>query len=159
MRGRGFCPATWEFAKRSGRKPSRRTPTSEPLNTTFQKRVAMPDRKSLVSTLCLTSSLSPLVWVLVGPVWTSGFVIVSSRPDCLRRDLGVRQPTTRVSAATTTDAVLKVDALPSESEEQERAYALDEPRVSFVIPYSFRNAADRQLIAPRSLLSLYPLRC
>ena len=119
----------------------------------------MPERKSLVSMLCLTSSLALLVWVLVGPIWMSGFVIVSSRPDYVRRNLGVRQPTTRVSAATSTDAVVKVDALASESEEQERAYALEQPRVSFVIPYSFRKAAGRQLIAPRSLLSLYPLRC
>ena len=58
-----------------------------------------------------------------------------------------------------TDAVLEVDALPSESEERERADALDEPRVSFLIPCSFRKVSDRQLIAPRSILSLYPLRC
>ena len=58
-----------------------------------------------------------------------------------------------------TDAVLQVDALPSENEEQDRADALDGPRVSFLIPYSFRKVSDRQFIAPRSILSLYPLRC
>jgi hypothetical protein len=121
----------------------------------------MTDRKSLVSTLWLTSSLALLASVLVGPLRTSGFVSVSSRPDCLRRDfvLPPGQPTTRLGAAMDTDAVLQVDALPSESEEQDRADALDEPRVSFLIPCSFRKVPDRQSIIPRSILSLYPLRC
>jgi hypothetical protein len=112
----------------------------------------MPDRKSLVSTLLLTSSLALL---------TSGFVTVSSRPDCLRRNfaLTVGQPTTFLCAAMATDAVLQMKALLSEDEEQDRADPLDEPRVSFLIPCSFRKNPDRQLIAPRSNLSLYPLRC
>ena len=95
------------------------------------------------------------------PIRTSGFVTVSSRPDCLRRNFALPpgQPTTRLSAAMATDAVLEVNALPSENEEQDRADALDEPRVSFLIPCSFRKVPDRQLIAPRSILSLYPLRC
>ena len=59
----------------------------------------------------------------------------------------------------TTYALLEVDALPTESEEQERADALDEPRVSFLIPCSFCKVPDRQSIAPRSILSHYPLRC
>jgi hypothetical protein len=58
-----------------------------------------------------------------------------------------------------TDAVLEVDVLPPESEEQDRADALDEFRVSFLIPCSFRKVPDRQVIAPRSILSFYPLRC
>ena len=119
----------------------------------------MPDRKSLVFTLCLTSSLALLASVLVAPIRTSGFV--SSRPDSLRRNfiLPPGQLTPRLSAAMATDAVLEVNALPSENEEQDRADALDEPRVSFLIPCSFRKVPDRQLIAPRSILSLYPLRC
>jgi hypothetical protein len=36
---------------------------------------------------------------------------------------------------------------------------MEEPRVSFLIPWSFRKVPDRQSIAPRSILSLYPLRC
>ena len=134
---------------------------SEPRITTFEKRGAMPDRKSLVSMLWLTSSLALLASVLVAPIRTSGFVSVSSRPDCLRRNFALPpgQPTTRLGAAMATDAVLEVNALPSENEEQDRADALDEPRVSFLIPCSFRKVPDRQLIAPRSILSLYPLRC
>ena len=58
-----------------------------------------------------------------------------------------------------TDAVLQVNALPSEDEEQDRFDALDEPRVSFLIPHSFPKVPDSQLIAPHSILSLYPLRC
>jgi hypothetical protein len=119
----------------------------------------MPDRKSLASTLCLPSTLALLASVLVAPIWTSGSV--SSRPDCLRRDFALPpgQPTTLLSAAMATDIVQQVNALRSEDEEQDRADALDEPRVSFLIPYSFRKVPDRQLIAPRSILSLYHLRC
>jgi hypothetical protein len=102
-----------------------------------------------------------LASVLVVPIRTSEFVTVSSQPDCLRRDFGLPpgQSATRFSKAMATDAVLEVDALPSESEEQERADALDEPRVSFLIPCSFRKVPDRQFIDPHSVLTLYPLRC
>jgi hypothetical protein len=121
----------------------------------------MPDLKSLASTLWLTSSLALLASVLVVPIRTSEFVTVSSQPDCLRRDFGLPpgQSATHFSKAMATDAVLEVDALPSESEEQERADALDEPRVSFLIPCSFRKVPDRQFIDPHSVLTLYPLRC
>jgi len=121
----------------------------------------MPDRKSVVSMLWLTSLLALLASVLVVPVRTSGFVAVSSRLDCIRRKLVLppSQPTARLGAATASDAFLAVDALPSETEEQERADALDEPRASFLIPSSFCKAPDRPLIATRLILSLYPLRC
>lgn len=121
----------------------------------------MPDRKSLVSTLWLTFSLALLTSMLVAPIRTSVFVTVWSRPDCLHRNFAQPsgRPTIRRSAAMATDAVLQVKALPSEIEEQDRDDALDEPRVSFLIPCSFRKLPDRQLIAPRSILSLYPLRC
>jgi hypothetical protein len=121
----------------------------------------MPDRKSLVSTLCLTTSLALLTSVLVAPIRTSGFVSVSSRLDGLRRSFAPPpgQPTTRSITAMATDAVLPVNALPFENEEQDRADALDEPRVSFLIPSSLRKVPDRQWIAPPWILSLYPLRC
>jgi hypothetical protein len=129
----------------------------------------MPDRKTLVSTLWLTSSLALLASMLVAPTRTSGFVSVSvlipesvsSRPDCPCCNFAVTpgQTTTRLGAATATDAVLQVNALPSENEEPDRADPLDEPRVSLVIPCSFGKVPDREWIAPRSILSLYPLRC
>jgi len=117
----------------------------------------MPVRKSLVSTLWLISALT----VLAAPIRTSGFVNVSSQAESLCRhfDLPPAQPTTRLNAAMATDAVLEVDALPSEDEEQERPDALAEPRVSFLMPCSFHKLPDRRLIAPRSVLSHYPLRC
>jgi hypothetical protein len=121
----------------------------------------MPDRKSLVSTLWLISSLALLASVLVAPIQASGFASVSSRPDCVRCNfaLPARQPTT-LSAGMATDAVLeRVKALPSENEEQDRADPLDEPRASFLSPCSFRKVPDHQLIAPRSIVTLYPLRC
>jgi hypothetical protein len=121
----------------------------------------MPDRKSLVYTLWLTFSLALLASVLIAPIRTSGSVSVSSRPDCLRRNFVLRpgQPTTRLRAALAVDADLQVNVLASENEEQDRADPLDEPRISFLIPSSFRKVPDRQLSAPRSILSLYPLRC
>ena len=121
----------------------------------------MLDRKSLVSTLWLTTLLALLWIVLVAPIRTSGFLTVSSRPDCLRRNFALppEPRSTRLSAATAADADLQVNALPSESEEEDRADVLDEPRVSFLIPCSFPKTPDRRLIAPRSILSLYPIRC
>lgn len=121
----------------------------------------MPDRKSLVATFWLASSLAILASVPVAPVQTQGFVTLTSQPNCLRRNFALPpdQPTTSFSASMATDAVLHMKALPPEDEEQDRVDALDEPRVSFLIPCSFRKVLDRQLIAPRSILSLYPLRC
>jgi hypothetical protein len=121
----------------------------------------MPDRKSLVSTLWLITSLALLASVLAAPVRTSGFVTVSSLPDCLCPNFALSpgQSTTHVSAAVAAAALLEGNVFPSENEEQDRADALDEPRVSFLIRCSFRKDPDRQLIAPRSILSLYPLRC
>lgn len=120
----------------------------------------MSDRKSLVSTLWLTPSLALLASVLVAPIRTSGFIVLS-QPDCLRRNFALPpgRPTTRLSASMPTDAVPQVNALPPENEEQDRADALDEPRVSFLIPCSLPKVPDRQLIAPRSIPSLYHLRC
>jgi hypothetical protein len=128
---------------------------------TFAKRGAMPDRKSLNSTLWLTASLALLASVVVAPIWTPGFVTVSSRPGCLCRNsaLPPGQPTTRLNAAMATDAVLQVKALPSQNEEQDQDGALNEPRISFLIPCSFCKVPDRQLIGPRSILSPFPLRC
>jgi hypothetical protein len=127
----------------------------------FEKRGAMPDRKSLVSTLWPMSWLTLLASVLVALIGTSEFVTVSSRPDCLRRDFALPpgQPAAGLSAAMATDSVLRVNGLPFENEEQDRADPLDESRVCFLIPYSFRKVPDCQSIAPSSILSLYPLRC
>jgi hypothetical protein len=121
----------------------------------------MSDRKRLVSTLWLASSLALLASVLVAPVRTWGDVTVSSRLDCLRFDylLPQAQPTTLLSAPVAPDAVLRVNDIPSEEEEQDWTDGLDEPRVTFLLPYSFREIADLQSIAPRLVLSLYPLRC
>jgi hypothetical protein len=121
----------------------------------------MPNRKSLVSTLWLTSSLALLASVLVEPIRTSGFVNVSSRPDCLCLDFALPpgQPTTLLAPEGATEDVLQVNALPSENEEQDWDVALDEPRASFLIPCSFRKVPDRHSLAPRSILSHYPLRC
>jgi hypothetical protein len=133
----------------------------------------MPDRKVLVSTLWFTSLPALLASVLVATIWTSGFVAAGHRPDCIRRSfaLPLGQPTSRLSTARAADAVLRRNGLPSENEEQaeikEKAEkeekdpgdALDELRVSFLIPCSFPKVSDRQLIAPCSILSHYPLRC
>ncbi len=124
-------------------------------------RGAKADRKSLIFALGLIPSLALPAWVLVVPIRTSGFVTVSFRPDCLRLNFALSpgQSTACLIAAMATKAVLQVDAFPSEDEEQDRAVAANESRVSFLIPCSFRKIPDRQLIAPRSILSLYPIRC
>ena len=121
----------------------------------------MPDRKSVVFTLWLISSLALLPSALVVPIWTPGFVTVSSRPGCLCRNsaLAPGRATTRLNAAMATDAVHQVNALPSQNEEQERDDALHEPRISYLIPCSFRKVPDRHLIAPRPVFALFPLRC
>jgi hypothetical protein len=128
----------------------------------FEKRGIMSGGKSLASTLWLTASLALLASVLIAPTRTSGFAAVSSRPDSLPPNLAPSptQPTTHLGAAMATDVVPRVNALPSDDEEEEdRADAQDEPRVSFPILCSFRTILDRQTIAPRSILSRYPLRC
>jgi hypothetical protein len=121
----------------------------------------MPDRKSLVSPLWHTSWLALLASVLVAPIVTSGIVSISFQPDGFRGNFALPpgQPPTRLSATTATDAGLAVNAFASEDEEQDRADPLTETRVSFLIPSSFRKVSDGQLIAPRSILSHYPLRC
>jgi hypothetical protein len=159
----GFTWPAWELANRFRRKPSRRTPASEPRFTTFEKRAAMPDGKGLAFMLWLTASLVLLASVVGAPIRTCTVSpSVSFRPDCLPRDFAppTGKSTTRLGAAMASDTLLLMNALPSENEEeQDRADHLVEPRVFCLIPYSFRNAHDRQLIDHRSILSIYPLRC
>lgn len=121
----------------------------------------MTDRKHLVSTLAITSSLALLALVLVASVRLSGWVTVSSRPDSLGSDfaLPAGQPTTCLDAAIDNDAYRKLKAFPSENEEEEGADALVESRVSFLSFSSFGKLPEHQLIVPRSVLSFYPLRC
>jgi hypothetical protein len=128
--------------------------------TMLEKRWAMPDPRRLGSTLVIRSSLVLLALVLVAPIRLSGFVTVSSRPDCFRSDftLSPGEPTTSLSAAMR-DIVRKMKALRCGNEEEEGADALDEPRVSFLSLCSFRKVPDHQATAPRSILSLYPLLC
>jgi hypothetical protein len=156
----GFSRLAGDSAKNSARKPSVHTPASERRITTFERRGAMPDCRSLVTAFRLASSLALVVSVLIAPIRSPRPVAVASRSECLRGDFALPpgQPTARLSGVRDDDAVAEVNALPSENEEQ-GADALDEPRVSFLIPWSFRKVPDRQLIAPRSILSLYPLRC
>jgi len=121
----------------------------------------MPDRKRLVFTLGLTSSLALLALVLIVSVRSSELAAVSSRPDSLRNDftLPAGQPTTCLGAAMATDAMRKIKALPPKDEEEEGADALVEPRGSFLSFCSVRKSPERQSIIPPSILSLYPLRC
>ena len=121
----------------------------------------MPDRRSLVSTLWLASSLALLVSVLFAPVRASGFGTVASISSSLQHsfDLAPGQPPTHLDGAVDADALVQVSALPFENEEQDRVDAPDEPQVGLRIARSFRKVTDCRLIAPCSIPSLYPLRC
>ena len=121
----------------------------------------MLDSRRLVSTLLLTTSLALLASVLAAPIRTSGFIAVSSRPDFLRRNfaLPLGESASRLVLAMASDAVLEMNALACENEEQERADALDDSRISFLNPCSFPKNRDLSWIAPRPILSLFPLRC
>ena len=130
----------------------------------FDKRTAMSDRMHFESKPRTTSLPTLLVLaaaVLVAPMQTWGFVTVSSLPDCLHGHFGQApvQPTIRSSVALATDAVAPEKALPSKEKEQDGESVLDDHRISFVIPSSLRQIADRQLIAPLSILSHFHLRC
>ncbi|WZO97743.1 hypothetical protein EP7_004791 [Isosphaeraceae bacterium EP7] len=124
----------------------------------------MPDRKRLVFTLWLTSSLvllALLAFALVAPIRTSRSVNLSSRPDCLRRTLALPPGLATICrvAPVEIDDFLKLKAISSEDEEQDWTDVLAKSCDSFLIPWSFRNLPDRQPIARPSILSLYPLRC
>jgi hypothetical protein len=130
----------------------------------------MTDRKRHISTLWLTYSLALLVLVApmrmsgvanVTSMRMSGVANVTSRPGFLPRDFAVPtgQPKAHLGAAMSTDAVLRVYAVLSESNEQEEAYAQDEPRVPYATPFTSCNIPDLPLIASRSIPSVYPLRC
>jgi hypothetical protein len=128
----------------------------------LEKRWAMPDRKLLVATLGLATSLALLALVLVASIRLPGFVATSSHPDYLRDNLILTpgQPATCLVAAEATGPVRESKALLSKNEqEEEEADAFVEPRASFLILCSAREAPERRLIVPRSILSLYHLRC
>jgi hypothetical protein len=121
----------------------------------------MPDRKNLVTILCVASSLGLLASVLVAPIRTSEFLAVSSRIESLFRNEvpASSESTPRFHVAVETDAVPRISALPSEPEEQDRADALGEPHITFRIPCSFLKISYRKSLPPSTILSLYPLRC
>lgn len=121
----------------------------------------MPDRNSLVSMLWLASAL-----ILMGsapgvPIRASGYLAVASSAtdDRVAFTLAQDRSPSYLTAAKATETVLQVSALASESDEQERADAPDAARVCFLIHWSYRKITGLHSIAPRSLPSLYPLRC
>jgi hypothetical protein len=121
----------------------------------------MPDGKRRSFTLCLSASLMLLAAVLVAPIRVSGLVAAPSRPDCLRgifiRPRG--RHTSHLDRAKATRTARQPKAVACGNEEEDRTDAHPEAGVSVPLPRSFRRVADRPLIARRSLLSLYPLRC
>lgn len=129
-----------------------------------EKRGAMADCIRLVSKLWLATSLALLAWVLVAPMETSGSVTVSSCPGLACRDFSPSrsQAAACLSAGTDSDDVLKVEACPSEVEdndEKNRDAALCESRLSSLTTCILSFVPDRRPIAPPSILSFHPLRC
>lgn len=121
----------------------------------------MPDRKSLIYTLWLLTSLALVAWVSIAPNRKSGLVAPSSRPDCHRNNFTLHQaePTAYLRAAMDADAVEGGNAFAWEDEEQNRVDALNEPHAYVLITCSFRKVPARQAISSRSILSHYPIRC
>ena len=121
----------------------------------------MSDQKSLVFTLGLVALVLLLVTVPSRPIRTSEFDAVSFERDGVRHNIAVRssQSKPHLCAGTGAGAVLEVNALRSENDEEDRVDAVDERRISFSVPCCFRTISDHQLIVPRSIISLYPLRC
>lgn len=123
----------------------------------------MPDRKGLVLTLWLSALLAMLAAAASAPIVPHGPESVAASPESALRNLHLppSRSTVCLNAAMATDAVVQVSALPTDIEEQEQdwAEALDETRVTFLLPCSFRKVVDRQSIVPRSILSHYPIRC
>ncbi len=121
----------------------------------------MPNRKCLVSTLWLITSLALLASVMVAPIRTPALPTVSSRTDCLRRNFArpPGQPTTLLREAMAMSLILEANALSPEEEEQHRDNPQNESRATFRTPGSFRKIADHQLSSLGSIDSRYPLRC
>jgi len=121
----------------------------------------MPDRKSLLYTLWLLTSLVLLAWVSMTPNRKSGLVASSSRPDCHRINFPLHQaePTAHLRAVMDADVVLGGHVPAWEGEEQDRVDALNAPHASCLIPCSFRKVPPLRVVSSRSILSHYPIRC
>ena len=131
---------------------------------TFEKRGAMTDRIRLVFKLWLATSLTLLACVLVSPSLTTGSVTVSSRPVHASRVLSPRpgQLSGCLTAATCSDDVPQVEALPSETDdddEQQRDASPCVLRLSSLTSCPFNVISDRRPIVPPSIPSFHPLRC
>ena len=84
----GFTRPAGGFAGRSGAGPLRRTSASEPRPRRSRSEGPCPPGRTS-SHSPVTCSLALLASMLVAPIRTSGFVSVSCRPDCLRRNFAV----------------------------------------------------------------------
>lgn len=126
----------------------------------------MAGRESFDSMLWLRTSLTFLAIaasVLVAPIQTWGSVPVSPLPDCPLGDdaQGTAKSISLSGVVLTSDAVLKEHAIASEDKDEDPRgeSALAESRIPFLLCWCFRKAPDRPLIALRSVLTLYHLRC
>jgi hypothetical protein len=122
----------------------------------------MPSRQGLTSRLWLTTTLVLLVSVVISPLRIPGLAPVSSHLHRFRRNIALTPIQFRITicAPKSTDSAPQVKAILYDNEEEEdRVDALDERRVSHEIPHFFRKVSNRPLIARRSILSRYPLRC
>lgn len=127
----------------------------------LEKRWDMFDRKRLVSSLSLLSALTLLALVPSALARFSGPTSVSSRADCPPSP-SLLPPGPRpihLSAATATEVVERMKAIPFENGEEEGAVALVEAEVCLWVVPSSHEATERPLTVPLSVLSHYPLRC
>lgn len=122
----------------------------------------MPNRQAFARFSWFLPSLALLALLAVAPSRPSSDTSPGpTPPHGLRRDASPLpgQPTLLLTAALPTDDLPQVTALPYETEEQDRADAFQEPRFPFFTPCSFSKVATHRLIALRTTLARYPLRC
>ena len=120
----------------------------------------MLERQSLVFTLWLACLLLLASTVLV-PARAMGPAAASSSPDRLRLNFTPppHQPPHCLTSAMEGESNPQAVAFSPENEEQDGSEARPEPRVSSLIPCAIQKISNLASIAPRSSLSLYPLRC
>lgn len=123
----------------------------------------MRDRKSLVPTVWISSTLALLASVLAAPILSAGFSALVVRPTCLRRNFALpcTESPARLALSATAASAPPATELSSAIEREERD-PLDLPRsfrTSFVLERPSGDVSPFHRSDPLPACSTYPLRC